>query len=96
MDIRVDATQASTNVPECMSVQQVQQATALDEHLQQLEGCIIPGLPESKEQVHQDIRAYWSFRDDMVVIDGVIMEGRHIVLPEALKQQVIDQLHAVI
>ena len=54
---------------------------------------IIAGGPESKDQLHQDIRPYWSFRDNMAVIDGVIMNGRHIIIPEVLKPQVLDQLH---
>ena len=81
------------NVPDYMSVQQIQQATAQDEHLQQQKGFKIAGWPESKEQVHQDIREYWSFRNDLAVIDGVIMKGRHVVIPEALKKQTLDQLH---
>ena len=93
MDIRVDAIQASMNVPECMLVQQIQQATALDEHLQQLKGFIIAGWPESKEQLDQDIRMYWSFRDDMTVIDDITMKGTYIVIPEVLKQQALDHLH---
>ena len=36
MDIKLDAIQMSTNVPEYMSIQQIQQATAQDEHLQGL------------------------------------------------------------
>ena len=40
MDIRLDAIQMSTIVPECMSVQQIQQATAQDMHLQWLKGYI--------------------------------------------------------
>ena len=93
MDIRVDAIQASTNVPECMSIQQIQHATAQDEHLQQLKGFIIAGWPESKEQVHKDIRAYCSPRDDMPVIDGIIIKGKHVVITETLKQQALHQLH---
>ena len=81
------------NALECISVQQIQQATAQDKHLQQLKGFIIAGLPESKEEVHQGIRVYLSFRDDMAVIDGIIMKGRHVVIPEALEQQALDQLH---
>ena len=29
----------------------------------------------------------------MAVIDGVIMNGSHIIIPEILKPQVLDQLH---
>ena len=49
MDIRVVAIQTSTNIPECMSITQIQQATAQDEHVQQLNGYIIAGLPEIKD-----------------------------------------------
>ena len=38
MHIRVDAVQMSMNVPECMSIQQIQQATAQDKYLQWLNG----------------------------------------------------------
>ena len=85
MDDMGDATQTSANVPECMSIQYIQQTTAQDEHLQMLRQYIIAGWPESKVHLHKDIRAYWSFKDDMAVIDGVIMNGRHIIIPEVLK-----------
>ena len=76
MDVTVDAIQTSMNVPECMSVQQIQQATLQDEHLQQLKGYITAGWQESKDKLHQDIRVYWSFRDDMAVIYSNILKGR--------------------
>ena len=33
---------------------------------------------------------YWSFKDDMAVIDGIIMKGRHVIIPERLKTQELD------
>ena len=93
MDIGVDAVHTSMDVPECMLIQQIQQATAQDEHLQWLKCFIIAGWPDSKDQPHQDIRLFWSFRDDMAMIDGFIMKGRHIVIPDVLKPQALDKLH---
>ena len=29
----------------------------------------------------------------MTVIDGIIMKGRHVIAPERLKAQALDQLH---
>ena len=34
-----------------------------------------------------------SLIDDMAVIDGIIMKGRHVIIPQVLKAQVLDQLH---
>ena len=53
----------------------------------------IAGWPESRDQLHQDIRPCWSFRNNMALIDGVIMKGRHIIIPKVLQQQALDQLH---
>ena len=93
MDIRIDAIQNVTDIPECMSILQIQQASAQDKHLQCLKSFIIAGWPSTKDELHSDLRPYWSYRDDLAVIDGVVMKGRQIVIPTVLKQQVLDQLH---
>ena len=54
---------------------------------------IISGWPTTKDQLHLDIRPYWSYKDDLAVIDGIVMKGRHIIIPKVLKQQALDQLH---
>ena len=51
IDIEVDTIQTTTNIPECMSIPQIQQATAQDDNLQQLKGYIIVGWPENKDQI---------------------------------------------
>ena len=64
-----------------------------DEHLQHLKSFIIAGWLSTKDELHSDLRPYWYYRDDLVVIDGVVMKGRQIVISTVLKQQVLDQLH---
>ena len=46
-----------------------------------------------KDELYSDLRPYWSYRDDLVVIDGVVMKGSHIIIPAVLKWHVLDQLH---
>ena len=46
-----------------------------------------------KKQLPQDIRMYWTFRDDMAVINGVVIKGKSIVIPKASQQQVLKQVH---
>ena len=92
MDINVDAVQMMTDIPECMSICQIRQTTSQDEHLQCLKSLIISGWPDTKDQLHQDIMPYWSFKDDLADIDAVVMNGRCIIIPEALKQPALEQL----
>ena len=37
---------------------------------------IITGWLSTRDQLHTDIRSYWSYRDDMAVIDGMVMKGQ--------------------
>ena len=60
-----------------------------DQHLQHLMEYVIHGWHDTKNQLPQDIRAYWTFRDHMAVIDGVVIKGKCIVIPNTLQQQVL-------
>ena len=93
MDIRVDIILSMTDIPECMSISQIQQATVQDGHLQHLKNIIISGWPTMKDQLHFDIRPYWSYKDDLAVIDDIVMKGRCIIIPKGQKQQALEQLH---
>ena len=76
-----------------MSISQIQQASAQDEHLQCLKSFIIAGWLSTKDELQSDLRLYWSYRDDLTVMDGVVMKDRWIIIPTTVKQQVLDQLH---
>ena len=72
---------------------EIQQASAQDVHLQQLKSFIIRGWSDTKDELHADLRPYWLYRDELVVIDGIILKARLIVTSNSLRQQVLDQLH---
>ena len=86
MDIRIDTIQNVTDIPECISIKKIQQASTQDEHLQHPNSSIIAGWPSTRDELHSDLRLDWSYRDDLVVIDGVAMKGRCIIIPAVLKQ----------
>ena len=82
MDLRVDAIYSMTDILGCMSISHIQQTMAQEGHLQQLKNNIISGWPAKKDQLHIDIRPYWSYKDDLAVIDGIVMKGRCIIIPK--------------
>ena len=93
MDVWVGAIQNATDMLECLSMAEIQQASSQDDHLQQLKSLITAGWPDSRDELHVDLRPYWSYRDELVVIDGIIPKGRHIIMPNSLRQQVLNHLH---
>ena len=50
-------------------------------------------MSDTKDQLYQNTRPYWSFKDDLAVIDGVVMKGSCIIIPKVLTQEALDQLH---
>ena len=93
MGMQVNMIQTVTDMPECVSMAEIQQASSLNNHLQQLKGTIISGWSDSRDKLHMDLQPYWSYRDQMAVIDGIILKGKHIIIPSSLKEQVLSQLH---
>ena len=93
MDIWVDTIQTAMDIPECISMAEIQQALSQDNHLQQLKGIIITGWPDSRDELCVDLQPYWSHQDKLAVIDGIILKGRHIIMPNSLREQVLNQLH---
>ena len=72
---------------------ELQQGLSQDGHLQKLKNIIIAGWPDSKDETIAELKPYWSYRDKLGVIDGIILKGRCITIQNSLRQQVLDQLH---
>ena len=86
MDVWVDAIQTAKDMPESISIAEIQQVSSEDNHLQQLKNIIISGWPDSRDKLRVDLQPYWSYRDELAVIDGVILKGRCISMPNSLRQ----------
>ena len=91
MDIRIDAIQSATDILECISMSDSASISAgwsptSKRHYNYR-------LAKHKDELHSDLRPYWSYKDDLSVIDGVVVKGRCIIIPAVLRQQVLDQLH---
>ena len=93
MEVWGDIIQTATDMLECLSVTELQQASSRDDHVQKLKNIIIAGRAYSKGVINAELKLYWSYRDELVAIDGIILKGRCIIIPNSLRQQVLDQLH---
>ena len=85
---------AQVDMPDSISIEEIQWASLQDVQLQQLKTFIIAGWLHTKDELQTDIRPYWLYRDKLAVIDGVLLKGRCIIIPDSLKHQkkVLTQL----
>ena len=71
MHLNINAMQTTTNIPDCITINELQQAISQDTHLQYLKEQIIQSWLEDRDQIPQDMRTYGIFQDDMAMVDGV-------------------------
>ena len=72
---------------------QFQMQTNLDETLHYLKETIMNGWPDNPKMLPKCIRHYWSCRNELSIDDGMIFKGERIIVPESMKNEVLQKLH---
>ena len=68
--------------------------TQSDASMMQLLSTIEHGFPPSKQDLPKDIQEYHQYRDDLYSIDGVILYKDRIVIPQSLRDDILNILHS--
>uniref|UniRef100_A0A3P9KLT8 Gypsy retrotransposon integrase-like protein 1 n=1 Tax=Oryzias latipes TaxID=8090 RepID=A0A3P9KLT8_ORYLA len=71
----------------------VREAMADDPTMNMLKDTIYKGWPQYRKQCPPELWEYWTFRCDLVLEDGLILKGERIVIPKALRNDILDILH---
>ena len=75
------------------SMQSIQQETQNDAELQILLQYIMNGFPMTKDECHDAIKPYFNYREELTVVDGLVLKGQRIVIPSKLRQSCLRRLH---
>ena len=51
------------------------------------------GWPHTVQELPKELQAYWTFREEMTVEDGLILKATRIVIPPTMRESVLQQLH---
>ena len=93
-DIGVRVHSVTQNFPgSSEQLEQIRCATAEDATLQRLYQVVMNGWPELRRSVPEDVRPYWNMRDEMSTSDGLLFAGERIVIPESMRQEMLQILH---
>ena len=52
------------------------------------------GWPVNIKDLPLDVRIYWSFRDELLMQNGIILKGNQVIIPDQLCHNILEQLHA--
>jgi len=72
----------------------VRMATTSNETMSKLVSLIEDGLPESRQEMPPELIDYFSLRDGLYTLDGVILYNNRIVIPPSLRSDVLQSLHS--
>ena len=76
-----------------VTLQEIKSATEVDAELQALASIITQGWPETRAEVPSQLQAYFPFREELSIQDGVVFKRERIVVPSSLRQTMMDKVH---
>ena len=64
-----------------------------DPIMQALKHQIIKGWPHIRSECGKNLQGFWNYRDELSVLNSLILKGSCIVIPESCRDEILDQLH---
>lgn len=72
---------------------QIRKATSKDKTFSTVMKYVQNGWPDSRKDSHKNVDDYWNLRDELSIIDGIMFKGERIVVPEALRPEMLIKIH---
>ncbi len=94
LDDELASSASSTLSTMAVTWNKVKLATTSDPELSTLTTIIESGFPEFRHELPQALQEYYQFREHLYTVDGVILYKDRIVIPPALRQQILAALHS--
>ena len=74
-------------------LEHVRQESVCDSQMLMLKKLIIQGWPKDIKQCLLTVTPYWNFRDELSLLDDVIVKGMKIVVPMTFRPELLSLLH---
>lgn len=88
----LDEVVSVVQIPACITREQFEQAQSNDRTLQQTKACIQSSWPAHKS-LPDELRPFFKIRDELSVVDNLILRDERLVVPTSLTSQVIAAAH---
>jgi predicted Fe-S protein YdhL (DUF1289 family) len=72
---------------------EIRRGTDADPTLTALRKVILTGWPEERKMLPAGVSPHFDFRDELAVIDGVVMRGDRVVIPHQQRAEMIQKIH---
>ena len=74
-------------------LKQLQSENMKDPEMIMLQHMVIEGWPQKRTDVSSLVSKYWNYRDKVSILDGVLLKGHRVIIPQNMREVVLSQLH---
>ena len=67
--------------------------TDKDEILVTLKAQTLKEWPECRDECPRNLLEHWNYRDELGILDGLVLKGARIIVPKQCKNDLLDKLH---
>ena len=93
-EIIMSSIAATVRPVDAVSWEDVNAEAALDDESVRLKNVITSGFPDRRDELPEDLRYFYPFRDELYVIDNTVFKEKKMLIPKKLRVQIVEALHA--
>ena len=67
--------------------------TDQDETLTTLKNMVLKGWPDKRDKCPEMLKPYWTYRDELSILDGLVLKGTRIIIPKNCREDVLQKVH---
>ena len=71
----------------------IQEETQRDPEMRALVTTILEGWPDEIKDCSVLVEKYWNYRDEITVWDGMVVKGTRIIIPSAMRDDLLEKIH---
>ena len=93
LDITVHDVQVFTEISP-LSLEKIKHVTENDPDLKTLKQYIQDGFPVNRSDCVESVQGYFGFREELAIVNGLIIKGHWVVIPSQLRDMALKLLHS--
>ena len=90
LDLKIHDMYLNASDDKCLSLAS---ETTKDPTMKALKHQIIKGWPSIRSECSSNLQDFWNYRDELSVLDGLVLKGSCIVIPESCRDEILIHLH---
>jgi len=72
----------------------VRRESSHDQQIQSLISYMTAGMPTTSNGLPVELQQFWQLRNDLYVIDGVVLFKQRVLVPKTLRSEILQSLHS--